>query len=161
MSDIWAMEDNGRSFMTAGSYSNGDRLMVVEAWVTPSENGSTYVVVDEHQGEVITGWHVDFDQAKQVAAAHAHVWLQAKRLDSKPNWSYVGCKWCGCIVAAYVEDPNPKKRKDLGREVGKWIGDGLIVQRMLSEAVRVKWIGDECKHGPEPIEGQLRMFDSE
>jgi len=69
--------------------------------------------------------------------------------------------WCGCIVAAYVEDPNPKKRKDLGREVGKWIGDGLIVQRMLSEAVRVKWIGDECKHGPEPIEGQLRMFDSE
>lgn len=156
MSDIWAGDDHGRTFMTAGSYAkNGERLCV-EAHVTTTELGSSFVIIDEGQGEVITGWHIDVDEAKKIAVGQARAWLRGKEIDEKPSWSYVGCKWCGCIVAAYVEDTDPKRRKDLGREVGKWIAEGLTVQRMLSESVRVKWMGKECEHGDAP--GQMKLL---
>lgn len=153
----WAIDDHGHSFLIAGSYAKDNKTLSVEAHVTTNEYGSSFVIIDEDQGEVIAGWNVDAEKAKSLSALHAQAWLRGKQIDEKPSWSYVGCKWCGCIVAAYVEDPDPKRRKDLGREVGKWIADGLTVQRMLSEAIRVKWIGADCDHGEAPGD-QMKLF---
>ena len=50
---------------------------------------------------------------------------------------YVGvAPGCACWVAAAVDEP--KYAKDNAKEIARWIRDGLTVQNMDTEEVRVK-----------------------
>jgi hypothetical protein len=153
----WINTDSNTRFAIIGSYQQS----TIEVRLTNSDHGLDWEVEDSAKGTVATGNHPDASIGEQIAVESGRIWLRSKINGVKPSWSYVGRKWCGCIVAAYVEDENPKNRKSLAKEVAKWIGSyGLTVDRMLSEAVRVEWVGAECDHGKEPGD-QMRLFDDE
>ena len=58
------------------------------------------------------------------------------------SFSYIGRKHCGCLVAAMVDDPEHKK--DIAKEIAKWIRDGLIIERVTTEYVRENF--KYCSH---------------
>jgi hypothetical protein len=62
------------------------------------------------------------------------------------NFSYIGKKECGCIVAAFVD--NPEHKKDIAREIAKWIKDGLTIERVTDDYVRENF--KRCTHKESP-----------
>lgn len=55
--------------------------------------------------------------------------------------TYIGLRPCGCLAMAIVD--NLEHRKDVAREVGKAIREGLNVQKVSTETVRtMPW---KCK----------------
>lgn len=54
---------------------------------------------------------------------------------------YVGRKPCGCVVAVVVDAQD----KQTGKDVGKFIANGLVVERMTEEAFGAVTVG--CSHG--------------
>jgi hypothetical protein len=53
---------------------------------------------------------------------------------------YVGRKPCGCIVAVVVDTQD----KQTGKDVGKFIANGLAVERMTNEAFEAVKAGCAC-----------------
>lgn len=70
------------------------------------------------------------------------------------HMAYIGRKSCGCVVAAYVDDP--ERRKDTAKEVASWIRDGLTVEHVTVTYAneQFKW---DCPH--KPIQAQMSLFD--
>lgn len=66
---------------------------------------------------------------------------------------------CRCLVAAIVAAiPGDKVwQKEVSKEVGKWIRDGLIVERVPNEQVRVEFC--ECVHQKKPETMKLPGFE--
>ena len=58
------------------------------------------------------------------------------------NFSYIGRKKCGCIVAAVVDDEDSKKAT--AKVVAKWIREGLAIERVSVEYVRKNF--KHCPH---------------
>lgn len=69
----------------------------------------------------------------------------------RPEFSYIGRKPCGCVVAAMVD--NPDDAKETAKEVAKWIKLGLTVERVTHEYVRQNFTTN-CPHA----EKQLSLF---
>jgi len=63
-------------------------------------------------------------------------------LAENDSYSYIGRKTCGCIVTAFVD--NPEHKKDLGNEIARWIKEGLKVERVTCQYVRDNM--KKCKH---------------
>ncbi len=61
---------------------------------------------------------------------------------------------CGCIVGATVD--MPEYCKDTAKAVAGWIREGLIIERVESESVRLDW--HECTHQAQPSVPALPMF---
>lgn len=78
------------------------------------------------------------------------------------NYSYVARRWCGCIVAAVVDDPDNDKaiRRVVAREVADWIAGGYTVERVPHDVVRREF-NSSCKHGDKPSDEPhtLPMFE--
>ena len=76
------------------------------------------------------------------------------------SMAYIGRRPCGCIVFAIMD--NPEHRKDVARELGKAIREGLTVERVAAEVVRQSTFG--CCHKPERKERrddkQQRLLDA-
>lgn len=66
--------------------------------------------------------------------------------------AYIGRKPCGCVCAAYVDEP-PKS--SVAKEVAKWIKWGLNVERVTVEYANEHFTWD-CPHKPESA--QLSLF---
>ena len=49
--------------------------------------------------------------------------------------AYVGRKSCGCVVAAVADEPAHKQ--DVANAIAEWINNGLTVDRVTDEYVRV------------------------
>lgn len=67
--------------------------------------------------------------------------------------AYVGRKSCGCIVCAIVDVPNMKK--EIAEDLSNWVLDGLTIDRVPVDEVRVAFTAD-CTHKNNK---QLSMFD--
>ena len=48
--------------------------------------------------------------------------------------SYIGRKPCGCVVFATID--RPEYKKDIAREIGKCLRQGLTIERMPVEQAR-------------------------
>lgn len=55
-------------------------------------------------------------------------------MEKTEDMAYIARKDCGCIVAAAVDAP--ESRKDVAKEVRKWIAGGLTVERVTCGYVR-------------------------
>lgn len=72
----------------------------------------------------------------------------------KPEFAYIGRLPCGCVVAMMVDAPDRKRHT--GKEVGKWIADGLNIERVRCEDARLDMT---CPHGEQVEETeQPRLF---
>jgi hypothetical protein len=56
--------------------------------------------------------------------------------------AYMGRRSCGCVVAITVDDPEYKK--DTAKEIGKWIRQGLAIERVSIETARQSFT--TCPH---------------
>lgn len=70
-----------------------------------------------------------------------------------PKMAYIGRKECGCVVCAYVDDP--ERRKDTAKEVSNWIKWGLTVEHVTIDYANEHFTW-ECPHKPESV--QLSLF---
>ena len=59
------------------------------------------------------------------------------------SFAYIGRAQCGCIVVAMVDDSSYKK--DMAREISKWIKEGLKIERVTDDYVRENF--KHCPHG--------------
>lgn len=78
-------------------------------------------------------------------------------------YCYTGSKPCGCVVAAHV-DPGVKD-KTLGEWLKRWAADGLTIERVKTEDVKLTADWD-CPHQTVPSvtpaapqTRQLRLFE--
>lgn len=56
--------------------------------------------------------------------------------------SYIGRKPCGCVVCAAVD--SPQYRKEVARDIAKWVRSGLTIERVPCSDVRTLPFG--CTH---------------
>lgn len=66
----------------------------------------------------------------------------------KATHSYVGVLPCGCRVAATVDTPGDEKR--VAKDVASFIKDGLRVERVTNEEVRLTLRRCTHKEAPNP-----------
>ena len=69
---------------------------------------------------------------------------------------YIGVKECGCVVAACVD--NPKHKKDIAKNVGDWVKDGLTIERISVEDTRNRL--SYCKCNEEIKANELDLFQT-
>ncbi len=67
--------------------------------------------------------------------------------------AYMGRKPCDCVVALTVDLPELKK--DVAKEIGKWIRDGLTVERVSLEVARESFV--ICPHKKAKAVEMLRV----
>ena len=58
------------------------------------------------------------------------------------EFSYIGRKPCGCVVAAVYDDPSDKKA--IAKEIARWVVSGLTVEHVTHQYVRENFT--ECPH---------------
>lgn len=58
------------------------------------------------------------------------------------EYAYIGRWPCGCVTCAHVD--KPEYRKDIAKETGRWIRDGMVVERVNISEVRVML--QSCPH---------------
>ena len=63
-------------------------------------------------------------------------------MDETEPMAYIGRKPCGCLVAAYMEDP-PKEM--LAENIAGLIADGYTVEHVTAQAVRDEGWGCKCE----------------
>lgn len=73
----------------------------------------------------------------------------------KTEFSYIGRKACGCVVAAIVDDPNHKR--DVASFLSEMVRADLTVERVTHDYVR-EHLTFKCPH-KQPKAGQLPLFD--
>jgi hypothetical protein len=62
--------------------------------------------------------------------------------------AYIGIKKCGCVVAATMD--MPEHAKQVGKDVAGFISEGLTVERISTEEVRVRLGGCKCECDEKP-----------
>ena len=68
--------------------------------------------------------------------------------------AYIGRKPCGCVCAAYADEPEIKD--DIAKEIAKWIKQGLTVERVTDQYVRDN-LTFNCPHKAQS--SQLSFFE--
>ncbi len=66
------------------------------------------------------------------------------------------CPGCGSMCCAMIDDP--KHPKDVAKEVGKWIAQGLRVERASHADVRAIFAGCKCKQLQTEAQLQPKLF---
>jgi len=73
---------------------------------------------------------------------------QAVTQSEEPK-SYVGRKQCGCLVFAVVDVPG--REKETAKDVAEAIRDGLTIERVTTEYVRVNFTSCKCASGHQGV----------
>ena len=61
------------------------------------------------------------------------------------SYAYVGkCPGCGNVVAAALDYDTPGRKKEVANSVAEWIVDGLEIERVDGESVRVTFASCVC-----------------
>ena len=70
--------------------------------------------------------------------------------------AYIGTKQCGCTVAVFMDKPELKK--DIAKEVGKWIREGLVVTRIDVEDLNLTSCKCDKKQTTKCDKKQIKLF---
>lgn len=76
------------------------------------------------------------------------------------DFSYIGRKPCGCLVAAVIDDPD--HASDVSKAVSSWIKRGLTIERVTHDVVRTEFTS-RCPHEVKQTRKpkQLGLFEGE
>lgn len=73
-------------------------------------------------------------------------------MDETPiAYAYVAREKCGCIAGAVTEEAAPH----CGKDIARWIKEGLVIERVPVETVRLSTWVSGCPHKPK----QMELFD--